>query len=315
MLNRIKISLLVAMFAALLVMPPILDALEQPFYLALVSRIMIFAIAAISLDLLLGYGGLISFGHAAYIGIGAYAVAILNFYDFDSGWLHLFFAIFGSALVAAVIGAFSLRTGGLYFIMITLAFTQMLFFLGISLEEYGGDDGINTTRSVFGDWIDLDDSDTFYYFILFFLGLSTLIAWRLVNSRFGMVIRGAHSNEARMLAIGYPVFRYRLIAFILSGAMCGVAGFLLANLTEFVTPEFMHWFRSGEIMIMVLLGGMGTVFGPIFGTAVYLLLEDVLSGLTQHWWIIFGPLLVIIILFAKEGLWGLLPGREDMSDD
>ncbi len=118
-----------------------------------------------------------------------------------------------------------------------------------------------------------------------------------------------------MEAIGYPVFRYRLIAFILSGAMCGVAGFLLANLTEFVTPEFMHWFRSGEIMIMVLLGGMGTVFGPILGTAVYLLLEDVLSGLTQHWWIIFGPMLVIIILFAKKGLWGLLPGREDMSDD
>ena len=283
--------------------------------MALASRIMIFAIAAVSLDLLLGYGGLISFGHAAYIGLGAYAVAILNFYEFESGWLHLPVAIFGSALVAAVIGAFSLRTGGLYFIMITLAFTQMLFFLGISLEEYGGDDGINTTRSVFGEWLDLNDRSTFYYFILFFLAVCTAIAWRLVNSRFGMVIRGSHSNEARMEAIGYPVFRYRLIAFILSGAMCGVAGFLLANLTEFVTPEFMHWFRSGEIMIMVLLGGMGTVFGPILGTAVYLLLEDVLSGLTQHWWIIFGPMLVIIILFAKKGLWGLLPGREDMSDD
>ncbi len=317
MLNRVKIFVLIAMFGVLLIIPPILDALDQPFYLALVSRIMIFAIAAISLDLLLGYGGLVSFGHAAYIGLGAYAVAILNFYEIENGWLHLFVAIFGSAIVAAIIGAFSLRTGGLYFIMITLAFTQMLFFLGISLEEYGGDDGINTSRSVFGEaeWIDLTDNDTFYYFILLFLALCMLISWRLVNSRFGMVIRGAHSNEARMQAIGYPVFRYRLIAFILSGAMCGVAGFLLANLTEFVTPEFMHWFRSGEIMIMVLLGGMGTVFGPILGTAAYLLLEDALAGITQHWWIVFGPLLVIIILFAKEGLWGLLPGREGISDE
>jgi branched-chain amino acid transport system permease protein len=317
MLNRVKIFVLIAMFGVLLIAPPILDALDQPFYLALVSRIMIFAIAAISLDLLLGYGGLVSFGHAAYIGLGAYAVAILNFYEIENGWLHIFVAIFGSAIVAAIIGAFSLRTGGLYFIMITLAFTQMLFFLGISLEEYGGDDGINTSRSVFGEaeWIDLTDNDTFYYFILLFLALCTLISWRLVNSRFGMVIRGAHSNEARMQAIGYPVFRYRLIAFILSGAMCGVAGFLLANLTEFVTPEFMHWFRSGEIMIMVLLGGMGTVFGPILGTAAYLLLEDALAGITQHWWIVFGPLLVIIILFAKEGLWGLLPGREGISDE
>lgn len=315
MLNKIKLTVLAVTFAALLVIPPVLEALDQPFYLALVSRIMIFAIAAISLDLILGYGGLISFGHAAYIGLGAYAVAILNYYEFESGWLHLPVAILGSAVVATVIGLFSLRTGGLYFIMITLAFTQMLYFLGISLEEYGGDDGIITYRSIFGDWIDLDDENTFYYFIFFFLALCTLISWRLVNSRFGMVIRGSHSNEARMQAIGYPVFRYRLAAFVISGAMCGVAGFLLANLTEFVTPDFMHWFRSGEIMIMVLLGGMGTVFGPILGTAAYLLLEDVLSGLTQHWWIIFGPLLLVIILFAKQGLWGLLPGREDNADD
>lgn len=315
MLNKIKLTVLAVTFAALLVIPPVLEALDQPFYLALVSRIMIFAIAAISLDLILGYGGLISFGHAAYIGLGAYAVAILNYYEFESGWLHLPVAILGSAVVATVIGLFSLRTGGLYFIMITLAFTQMLYFLGISLEEYGGDDGIITYRSIFGDWIDLTDNDTFYYFILFFLALCTVISWRLVNSRFGMVIRGSHSNEARMQAIGYPVFRYRLAAFVISGAMCGVAGFLLANLTEFVTPDFMHWFRSGEIMIMVLLGGMGTVFGPILGTAAYLLLEDVLSGLTQHWWIIFGPLLLVIILFAKQGLWGLLPGREDNADD
>ena len=315
MLNKTKLGFLVVLFGLLIFLPPFFEAIDEPFYLSLASRVLIFAIAAISLDLILGYGGLISFGHAAYLGLGAYAVAILNFYDTENGWLQLIVAIVGSGIVAAFIGSISLRTGGLYFIMITLAFTQMLYFLGISLEEYGGDDGINTARSIFGEWIDLDDNATLYYVILFFLALCTFLSWRLVNSRFGMVIRGSHSNEARMEAIGYPVFRYRLIAFVISGAMCGVAGFLLANLTEFVTPEFMRWTRSGEIMIMVLLGGMGTVFGPILGAAAYLLLEDVLAAVTQHWWIIFGPMLLIIILFAKKGLWGILPGKEDMSDD
>ena len=315
MLSKTKLGALIVMFGALVVIPPILHAIDQPFYLTLASRVMIFAIAALSLDLILGYGGMVSFGHAAYIGLGAYAVAILGYYEIESGWLQLAVAIVGSAAVALVIGAISLRTGGLYFIMITLAFTQMLYFLGISLETYGGDDGINTDRSVFGSWLDLDDKTTLYYFILFLLIVCTVIAWRLVNSRFGMVIRGSHSNEQRMQAIGFPVFRYRLVAFVISGAMCGIAGFLLANLTEFVTPSFMQWSRSGEIMIMVLLGGMGSLFGSILGAAAYLLLEDVLSGITQHWWIIFGPMLVIIVVFAKEGLWGLLPGRERLADD
>ncbi len=315
MLSKTKIGIILAMFLLLAAVPPLADYFDQPFYLALFSRILIFAIAAISLDLILGYGGMVSFGHAAYIGLGAYAVAILNYYDIDNGWLQLVVAIVGSGIVAALIGAISLRTGGLYFIMITLAFTQMLFFLGISLEEYGGDDGINTSRSVFGDWIDMDDNSVLYYVILFFVAVCTLISWRLVNSRFGMVIRGSHSNERRMLAIGFPVFRYRLAAFVVSGAMCGVAGFLMANLTEFVTPSFMHWTRSGEIMIMVLMGGMGTVFGSILGAAGFLLLEDILANLTLHWWIIFGPVLVLLILFAKKGLWGLIPGREGLSDD
>ena len=315
MLSKTKIGVILGMFVLLAAVPLAVEYFDQPFYLALASRILIFAIAAISLDLILGYGGMVSFGHAAYIGLGAYAVAILNYYDIDNGWLQLVVAIVGSGIVAAMIGAISLRTGGLYFIMITLAFTQMLFFLGISLEEYGGDDGINTTRSVFGDWLDMDDNTVFYYVILFFVALCTLVAWRLVNSRFGMVIRGSHSNERRMLAIGFPVFRYRLAAFVVSGAMCGVAGFLLANLTEFVTPSFMHWTRSGEIMIMVLMGGMGTVFGSILGAAGFLLLEDILASLTLHWWIIFGPILVLLILFAKKGLWGLIPGREGLSDD
>jgi branched-chain amino acid transport system permease protein len=187
--------------------------------------------------------------------------------------------------------------------------TQMLYFLGISLEEYGGDDGINTDRSEFFAWFDLSDDTNLYYLILFFLVICAWGSWRLINSRFGMVIRGSQSNDDRMQAIGYPTFRYKLTMFVISGVICGIAGFLLANLTEFVTPEYMHWFRSGEIMIMVLVGGMGTLFGPIFGAIAYLLFEEVISDLTENWMIYFGPLLVILVLFAKQGIWGMLPGR------
>ncbi len=292
----------------------IIPFVAEDFYVDLFARIMIFAIAAISLDLILGYGGMISFGHAAYLGLGAYAVAILAYYEIYDGFLQLFVAIVGSAIVALIIGAICLRTSGVYFIMITLALTQMLYFLGISLEEYGGDDGINTDRSAFVSWYDLNEPLNLYYFILVALAVCAFIAHRLINSRFGMVIRGSHSNEARMQAIGFPTFRYKLLAFVISGAMCGVAGFLLANLTEFVTPEYMHWFRSGEIMILVLVGGMGTLFGPLFGAAAYLLFEEVISDITQHWMIIFGPILIILVVFAKQGLWGFIPGGRRADD-
>ena len=282
--------------------------------MGLAARMMIFAIAAVSLDLLLGYGGMISFGHAAYLGTGSYAVAILSFYEFSNGFLHFFVAIGASALVALIIGFICLRTKGIYFIMITLALTQMLYFLGISLEEYGGDDGINTDRSEFFEWLDLGDDTNLYYFILFFLVLCVWLSWRMINSRFGMVIRGSQSNDDRMQAIGFPTFRYKLTAFVIAGVICGIAGFLLANLTEFVTPEYMHWFRSGEIMIMVLVGGMGTLFGPVFGAIAYLLFEEVISTITEHWMIIFGPILVLLVLFAKQGVWGMLPGRERGDD-
>ena len=294
--------------------PPITAALDAEFYMSLAARMMIFAIAAVSLDLLLGYGGMVSFGHAAYLGTGSYAVAILSFYEINNGFLQLAVAIGASALVALVIGFICLRTRGIYFIMITLALTQMLYFLGISLEEYGGDDGINTDRSEFFEWFDLGDDTNLYYLILFFLVICVWFTWRLINSRFGRVIRGSQSNDDRMQAIGFPTFRYKLTAFVIAGVICGIAGFLLANLTEFVTPEYMHWFRSGEIMIMVLVGGMGTVFGPVFGTIAYLLFEEVISDITEHWMIIFGPLLLILVLFAKQGIWGMLPGRERADD-
>jgi branched-chain amino acid transport system permease protein len=293
--------------AMLALVPPVTAALDEPFYVTLVARIMIFAIAAVSLDLILGFGGMVSFGHAAYLGTGGYAVAVLSFYGIDNGFLQFAVAIAGSALVALVIGAICLRTSGVYFLMITLAFTQMLFFLGISIEEFGGDDGLNTNRSEFFEAMDLADDTTLYYFIFACLAVCLYLARRMVRSRFGMVVQGARSNEPRMRALGFPTYRYKLCAFVIAGAMCGVAGALLANLTEFVTPEYMNWFRSGEIMVMVLMGGMGTVFGPLFGAVAFLLLEEVLSSFTQHWMIIFGPLLVILVLFAKRGLFGLIP--------
>jgi len=293
----------------LALVPPIAALTNQPFYVDLFRRMMIFAIAAVSLDLILGYGGMVSFGHAAYLGIGAYAVGIPAFHGFDNGFLQWGLAIVASALTALVMGAISLRTSGVYFIMITLAFAQMLYYLGISLETYGGDNGMRlAARSKFGGPIDLDQPMVFYYVVLAILVLFLVLGSRLVESRFGMVIRAAKSNEPRARAIGFSPFRYKLTAFVVAGSAGGLAGALLANQTEYLTPEFMHWTRSGEIMVMVSLGGMGTLVGPVIGAVVLLLLEDVLSALTAHWQIILGPLLVLVVLFAKRGLFGLLLG-------
>jgi branched-chain amino acid transport system permease protein len=269
---------------------------------------MIFAIAAVSLNLILGYGGLVSFGHAAYLGIGAYAVGILAHHGIDNGFLQFAVAIVASAAIALVIGAVSIRTSGVYFIMITLAFTQMLFYLGISLEEYGGDDGMRlAARSRFFG-LDLGSPTPFYYFVLALLAGCLYFVHRLVNSRFGMVIRAAKSNEARTRAIGLAPYPYRLVAFVIAGAMCGIAGALLVNQTAYLTPEFMNWTRSGEIMFMVILGGIATLVGPLLGAAALLLLEDLLAAWTTHWQIILGPILVLVVIFSRRGLAGLLPG-------
>jgi branched-chain amino acid transport system permease protein len=295
-------ALVVVVLAAL---PPVVIALKQPFYLDLVRRIMIFAIAAISLNLILGYGGMVSFGHAAYLGIGGYAVGILGFYGIHDGWLHLAVALAASALVALAIGAVSIRTSGVYFIMITLAFTQMLYYLGISLAEYGGDDGMRIrTRSQF-PLVSLADPVQYYYVVLVLMLLSSYLTYKIVNSRFGMVIRAAKSNEARTRAIGFSPYLYRLAAFVISGAIGGLAGALLVNHTAYLTPDFMNWTRSGEIMFMVILGGMGTTAGPMVGAFALLLVEDMLAGWTEHWQLILGPLLVLSVLFFKRGLAGL----------
>src|SRR5204863_1339746 len=198
--------------ALLLALPPVLLALGQPFYVDLVRRIMILAIAAVSLNLILGYGGMVSFGHAAYIGIGAYAVGILGFYGFFNGWLHFAVAMLASALVALAIGAVSIRTSGIYFIMITLAFTQMLYYLGISVAEFGGDDGMRLKRRSELGVVDVNDPVQFYYLVLVLMLIAVVLTYRIVNSRFGLVLRATKSNEARSRAIGFSPYPYRLTA-------------------------------------------------------------------------------------------------------
>ena len=309
---RTRTIILIALLALLVLLPPVALAFKQPFYLELIRRAMIFAIAAISLNLILGYSGMISFGHAAYLGVGGYAVGISAFHGVHSAWLQWPLAIVASALVALVIGAVSIRTSGIYFIMITLAFTQMLYYLGISLEKYGGDDGMRlTTKSQFSGLVDLSDPTVFYYLVLVLMLACMYLVHRLVNSRFGMVIRAAKSNEARSRAIGFSSYRYRLIAFVISGAMCGLAGALLVNQTSYLTPEFMNWTRSGEIMFMVILGGLASAVGPVLGAFALLLVEDWLAGITEHWQVILGPLLVLAVIFFRRGLAGLLPEARD----
>ena len=225
--------------------------------MTLFTRVIILALAALSLNLIMGFGGMVSFGHAAYLGIGGYAVGILAKEGIGSGFVQWPAAIAASALYALVVGALSLRTRGVYFIMITLAFAQMVYYVAIGLDRYGGDDGLTIyKRSQFGGWSISTTRRCFIISALALLLAGIYLVWRLVNSRFGLVIRGARSNERRMRAIGFPTFRYKLVCFVIAGAMCGLAGALLANHTNFISPAMMHWTRSGDLMVMAVLGGM-----------------------------------------------------------
>ncbi|MDF2781662.1 MAG: branched-chain amino acid transporter permease [Geminicoccaceae bacterium] len=312
---------------AAIAFPHAMQALGEPFYISLATRVLIFALAALSLDLILGYGGLVSLGHAAFMGIGGYTVGILFHHDAmatpllglpgtQAALVVWPLAVLLSGLAALAIGAVCLRTRGIFFIMITLAFAQMLFYLFVSLRQYGGEDGIPLwSRSRFGGLIDLESNTTLYYVCLAILAAVLAGALRLVRSPFFQVIRGAKDNERRMVALGYPVFRYQLAAFTLSGMLAGLAGVLLANASGFIGPAYMEWVRSGELIVMVVLGGMGTLVGPVIGAAALLLLEEfiplaldgVRAGWGEHWRIVLGPLLLAVVLVARQGLLGLLP--------
>lgn len=303
-------ALLLVVFA---VVPFIAPVLGEAFYVDVFARIMIWSIAAVGLNLILGYGGMVSFGHAAYIGIGAYTVAIFGFHDLNNGFIQWPVALAISGLAALVFGAISLRTRGVYFIMITLAFAQMVYFLGVSADKYGSNDGLNLwNRSEFniaGLELTINDEKTFYYLTLAILLLVLYLTRRMVNSRFGRVIQGARSNENRLQTIGVATYRYRLTAFVISGVICGLAGVLQANFERFVSPDMMDWPRSGELMFMVIMGGMGTLFGPVLGATAFLILSEVLSSITIHWHLIFGPLLILLVLYVRGGLTGLIERR------
>jgi len=300
------IILPLVMFGILAVIPFFGTFIAESYLLSLVGRVMIFAIAALALDLLVGYGALISFGHAAFIGIGAYAVGILASHGVGDVLLSLPLALLASAVFAWLTGIVCLRTKGVYFIMITLAFGQMIFFTASSLAPYGGDDGLTIhARNTIAGLDLLDNERFFYYFVFAWLLVTYLLCRAIVGSRFGRVFRGAKENPTRMATLGFQVYRFQLVAYIIAGMMGGLAGFLLANATNFVSPAYMSWQRSGDLLIMIILGGTGTLNGAIVGSAAFLLLEEWLAGFTEHWKMIFGPLLVLAVLFVPGGLGGI----------
>ena len=326
--SRKHLTLGVGLFL-LLFLPPAAMLAGEPYLISLASRMLIYGLAAASLDLLLGYGAMISLGHAAFVGVGAYVVGICHFHNFESqplfawpfllpgsenGLVVLPAAVLVAALAAFVIGALSLRTTGMHFIMITLAFAQMLFYFFISLEKYGGDDGLTMYARTKLPGLDLGDKTQFYYLCLAALVLFLFLAARLVHSRFGLIIRGAGNNDRRIRGLGVASSRYKLVTFVIAGGTAGLAGALLANQTEYVSPGLMHWTLSGELMVMVLLGGLGTLYGPVLGAVVFLLLEETLAMYTEHWMLYMGPFLVVSVIFFKNGLLGLLTGRKARDD-
>jgi branched-chain amino acid transport system permease protein len=299
----------VLLMAGLAAVPALVQWTEQPFYLAFFARIMIYAIAASALNLALGFGGLVSLGHALFLGLGAYSVAIPAFHGIDNGWVHLLCCVAVCGLVGLVTGAVSLRTSGIGFIMITLAFAQMGYFVFVSLKQYGGDDGttIAATSKFFG--ADLGRAGTVYWVAL---GLLALVLWWMARLRiapFGMVLRGARQNPRRINAIGLRSARYQLAAYVLSAVLCGVAGMLLANLTAFASPATLTWMVSGDLIVMIVLGGIGTVYGPLLGALAFIGLEEVLKMATEYWMAVFGLAIVLIGVLGKAGLAGLLESR------
>jgi branched-chain amino acid transport system permease protein len=302
--------------------PWAMQATDHLFYVSFASRVMIYAIAATSLNLVLGYGGMISFGHAAFVGAGAYVASIAIAEGVTSAWIGWPAAVLASALLAWIIGAISLRTRGVYFIMITLAFAQMMFYLVNSMKAYGGDEGLTLPRRADpGFGLDLGNEVVFYYVVLALLVLTLYGLHRIVHSRFGRVTIAIRENEARVEAIGLPVYRYQLACFVIAGAAGGLAGALLASHGKYVNPNVLHWVQSGTLMIMVILGGVGHLWGGVIGATVLLVLEHLIADYPVAWLAQLAPnyqqhanlgvgvVLLVIVLFAPQGIAGLLSRR------
>lgn len=318
-----------ALFAMLPVTALIALALDEPFIITLATKAAILALAGVGLNIALGLGGLVSLGHAAFFGLGGYAMGILAHHaqtftplmevpfliegtkSMPVIWLT---AVIVGALSALLIGALSLRTSGVYFIMITLAFGQMLYYFAISWPAYGGEDGLSIyVRNGFPG---LNTLDPIQFFAIAFVALALVlfIAGRLASSPFGLALAAARQNPERVETVGLSPYRLRLLAFVISGAITALAGALFADLNRFVSPTMLSWHMSGEIMIFVILGGVGRLYGPVAGAALFILLEHILGGLSDFWHVYLGLLLLLVVLFARGGMIGALAGREVAHD-
>ena len=293
----------------LVVFPLLAPLFDLGFYVSFVRRVLIYALVASSLNFILGYGGMVALGHAAFFGAGAYVVAILSAQGYSQAIVVWPLAMLVAGALALLIGAISLRTRGVYFIMITLAFAQMVFYLFISLRQYGGEDGISLSAPSTLPALNLGNDTQFYYLVLGIVAASLWLMHCMVNSRFGRALQGIRENETRMQALGYPVLRIKLVAFVFAGAWAGLAGALLANHNLFVSPSLMHWTASANLIIMVIVGGIGLRFGGVVGAAVMLLLEEFLRLYTEYWHLPLGVLLLIIVLFAPRGVAGVFLRR------
>ena len=301
---------------AALACPLFMRALDLDYYTSFASRVMIFALAAGSLNLILGYAGMISFGHAAFVGVGTYTAGVMIIEGVPSALIGWPLAMLIAGLLALAIGAMSLRTRGVYFIMITLAFAQMIYYLTNSMKAYGGDEGLSLPGRSTLPMLDLKDDTSFYYVVLAILCVSMLLLSRLVDSRFGRVIVAIRENEPRMEAIGYPTRRYKLVCFVIAGAFGGLAGALLANHGNYINPSILHWTQSGNLMIMVVLGGVGYRYGGLIGAFTLLGLEEFIANhkvawvadlwptYQQHSLLGVGIILLIIVLYAPRGIAG-----------
>ena len=295
----------VLVFLGLLALPWGMRLIGQEFYVSFASRVLIMALAATSLNLVIGFGGMVSFGHAAFFGAGAYSVAVLAESGVTSAWLAWPAAIGVAGALAFLVGAISLRTRGVYFIMITLAFAQMVFYLVVSLKTWGGDDGLPLLqRSTFGSF-NLKDDNTFYFVALATLSGVLFMLDRIAHSRFGRVIQSIRENEVRMEALGYPVFSFKLVCFALGGALAGLAGALMANQAGLASPNLLHWMQSGILMVMIVIGGVGSVFGGVVGAVLLLVCEEAFVEITPHWQIGLGGILLAVVLWAPLGIAGL----------
>lgn len=302
---------------------------DEPFTITLATKVAIFALAGVGLNFALGLGGLVSFGHAMFFGIGGYAMGILashaQSYTALMEWPFLLegsksmpviwlVAILVSALAALAIGALSLRTTGVYFIMITLAFGQMFYYFAISWAAYGGEDGLSIyIRNGFPG---LNTLDPIQFFMICFVILCVVLFLfaRLAKSPFGLALSAARQNDERVQTVGITPYRLRLVGFVISGAVTGLAGALFADLNRFVSPTMFSWQTSGEIMVFIILGGVGRLYGPVVGAGLFIMLEHFLGGLSEFWHVYLGALLLLVVLFARGGLIGLLAGREVAHD-